>query len=270
MRGGYLVSPYPVQNFTVRPHFRPPGRQPVKTYPVRPEKKSDSLEFVRKELKQGRQAFFVFPLVDESEKLDLHAAVAAQEHLAREVFPEYQVGLVHGRLSSAEKDEAMQCFRSGQTQILVATSVIEVGIDVPNATVLFIENAGRFGLAQLHQLRGRIGRGEHPGFCLVSLEGCGEDGSKRLEIFIATDDGFELAEKDLEMRGPGEYLGIRQAGIVPLGGLGAPLANMEAFKKVKDLAEDFWEDPQSAPFFERWSEFLGLEESTGEGIIGLD
>lgn len=249
---------------------RPPGRQPVKTYPVRPEKKSDSLEFVRNELKEGRQAFFVFPLVEESEKLDLHAAVEAQEHLAREVFPEYQVGLVHGRLSSAEKDEAMQCFRSGQTQLLVATSVIEVGIDVPNATVLFIENAGRFGLAQLHQLRGRIGRGGHPGFCLVSLEGCGEEGSKRLEIFIATDDGFELAERDLEMRGPGEYLGIRQAGIVPLGGLGDPLANMKAFKKVKDLAEDFWEDPQSAPFFDRWSEFLGLEESTGEGIMGLD
>ena len=164
----------------------------------------------------------------------------------------------------------MQCFRSGRTQILVATTVIEVGIDVPNATVLYIENAGRFGLAQLHQLRGRIGRGEHPGFCLVSLEGCGDEGLKRLEVFTRTDDGFELAEKDLEMRGPGEYLGIRQAGIIPLGGLGAPLANMAAFKKVKDLAEDFWEDPQSAPFYERWSGLLGLEESTGEGIMGLD
>jgi RecG-like helicase len=152
----------------------------------------------------------------------------------------------------------------------VATTVIEVGIDVPAATVMVIEHAERFGLAQLHQLRGRIGRGKHPGFCLVSLEGCGEDGAKRLEIFTRTDDGFELAEKDLEMRGPGEYLGIRQAGLVPLGGLGAPLANMEAFKKVKDLAEDFWEDPQNKLFFDRWSGFLGLEESTGEGIMGLD
>lgn len=248
---------------------RPPGRQPVETYPVRSGKKADSFEFVRKQLKAGRQAFFVFPLVGESEKLDLHAAVAGQERLATEVFPEYRVGLVHGRLSSAQKDEAMQLFRAGKTQVLVATSVIEVGIDVPNATVLYIENAGRFGLAQLHQLRGRIGRGGHPGYCLVSLEGCGEDGLKRLEIFSGTDDGFELAEEDLRLRGPGDYLGIRQSGL-PIGSLGAPLANMEAFKKVKDLADDFWERPRSAVFLERWGGLLELEKSPGEGIIGLD
>lgn len=248
---------------------RPPGRKPVETYPVGSGKKADSFEFIRKQLQAGRQAFFVFPLVEESEKLDLHAAVAAQQHLAAEVFPEYRVGLVHGRLSSAQKDEAMELFRSGQTQILVATSVIEVGIDVANATVLYIENAGRFGLAQLHQLRGRIGRGEHAGYCLVSLEGCGEDGLKRLEVFTRTDDGFELAEQDLNLRGPGDYLGIRQSGS-PLGGLGNPLGDLAAFKKVKDLADDFWGRPESAAFLERWGEMLGLAESPEDGIMGLD
>jgi len=248
---------------------RPPGRQPVQTHLVRLEKKADSLEFVRKELQAGRQAFFVYPLVEESEKLDLPAAVAGREHLASEVFPEYRVGLVHGRLSSEEKDEALETFRKGQTQILVATSVIEVGIDVPNATILYIENAGRFGLAQLHQLRGRVGRGSCRGYCLVSLEGCAEEALKRLEIFSSTDDGFELAEEDLRLRGPGDYLGIRQSGI-PLGGLGNPLRDIDAFMKVRALADDFWIRPESAAFMGRWGKMMGLEESPEEAIMGLD
>ena len=248
---------------------RPPGRQPVQTYLVKPEKKSDSIDFVRKELRAGRQAFFVYPLVEESEKLDLPAAVAGRERLATEVFPEYRVGLVHGRLSSEEKDEALESFRAGRTQILVATSVIEVGIDVPNATVLYVENAGRFGLAQLHQLRGRVGRGSHGGYCLVSLEGSGEEALKRLDIFAGTDDGFKLAEEDLRLRGPGDYLGIRQSGL-PFGGFGNPVLNVEAFKKVRTLAEDFWERPESAAFIDRWGAILGLEESPEEAIMGLD
>ena len=248
---------------------RPPGRQPVQTYLVKPAKKADSLDFVRKELRAGRQAFFVYPLVEESEKLDLPAAVAGRERLATEVFPEYRVGLVHGRLSSEEKDEALESFRAGRTQILVATSVIEVGIDVPNATVLYVENAGRFGLAQLHQLRGRVGRGSHGGYCLVSLEGSGEEALKRLDIFAGTDDGFKLAEEDLRLRGPGDYLGIRQSGL-PFGGFGNPVLNVEAFKKVRTLAEDFWERPESAAFIDRWGALLGLEESPEEAIMGLD
>ena len=248
---------------------RPPGRQPVQTYLVKPEKKSDSIDFVRKELRAGRQAFFVYPLVEESEKLDLPAAVAGRERLATEVFPEYRVGLVHGRLSSEEKDEALESFRAGRTQILVATSVIEVGIDVPNATVLYVENAGRFGLAQLHQLRGRVGRGSHGGYCFVSLEGSGEEALKRLDIFAGTDDGFKLAEEDLRLRGPGDYLGIRQSGL-PFGGFGNPVLNVEAFKKVRTLAEDFWERPESAAFIDRWGAILGLEESPEEAIMGLD
>jgi ATP-dependent DNA helicase RecG len=248
---------------------RPPGRQPVQTYLVRPAKKADSLDFVRKELRAGRQAFFVYPLVEESEKLDLPAAVAGRERLATEVFPEYRVGLVHGRLSSEEKDEALDSFRAGRTQILVATSVIEVGIDVPNATVLYVENAGRFGLAQLHQLRGRVGRGIHGGYCLVSLEGSGEEALKRLDIFAGTDDGFKLAEEDLRLRGPGDYLGIRQSGL-PFGGFGNPVLNVEAFMKVRTLAEDFWERSESAAFIGRWGAILGLEESPEEAIMGLD
>ena len=248
---------------------RPPGRQPVQTYLVKPEKKTDSLEFVRKELRAGRQAFFVYPLVEESAKLDLPAAVAGREHLAAEVFPEYRIGLVHGRLSSEEKDNALESFRTGRTQVLVATSVIEVGIDIPNATVLYIENAGRFGLAQLHQLRGRVGRGIHGGYCLVSLEGSGEEALKRLDVFAGTDDGFELAEEDLRLRGPGDYLGIRQSG-VPIGGFGNPLLDLEAFSKVRRLAADFWERPESAAFIDRWRAVLGSEESPEEAIIGLD
>ena len=172
-------------------------------------------------------------------------------------------------MSSEEKDEALELFLSGRTQILVATSVIEVGIDVPNATVLYVENAGRFGLAQLHQLRGRVGRGSHGGYCLVSLEGSGEEALKRLDIFAGTDDGFKLAEEDLRLRGPGDYLGIRQSGL-PFGGFGNPVLNVEAFKKVRTLAEDFWERPESAAFIDRWGALLGLEESPEEAIMGLD
>ena len=181
----------------------------------------------------------------------------------------YKRQLVHGMLSSEEKDEALETFRKGQTQILVATSVIEVGIDVPNATILYIENAGRFGLAQLHQLRGRVGRGSCRGYCLVSLEGCAEEALKRLEIFSSTDDGFELAEEDLRLRGPGDYLGIRQSGI-PLGGLGNPLRDIDAFMKVRALADDFWVRPESAAFMGRWGKMMGLEESPEEAIMGLD
>ena len=157
-------------------------------------------------MKEGRQAFFVFPLVDESEKLDLHAAVAGQEHLAAEVFPEYRVGLVHGRLSSTEKDEAMQCFRSGRTQILVATSVIEVGIDVPNAPNMVILSADSFGIAQLHQLRGRVGRGSHESNCfLVTTEETSDDATARLSALEESTDGFALAERDLFLRGEGTF-----------------------------------------------------------------
>lgn len=176
---------------------------------------------------------------------------------------------MHGRLSSEEKTDALELFRKGQTQVLVATSVIEVGIDVPNATILYVENAGRFGLAQLHQLRGRVGRGSYAGYCLVSLEGCAEEALQRLEVFSSTDDGFELAEEDLRLRGPGDYLGIRQSGI-PLGGFGNPLRDIEAFKKVRKLAADFWERPESVAFMGLWAEMLGIEESPEEAIMGLD
>ncbi|HLU48589.1 MAG TPA: ATP-dependent DNA helicase RecG, partial [Planctomycetota bacterium] len=171
---------------------RPPGRQPVETRIVTAGKEKAALELVRSEVRRGRQAFFIYPLIDESEELAVPAATAGYERLSREVFPEFRVGLVHGRMSSAAKDEALEEFRANRIQILVATVVIEVGIDVPNATVLYIEDASRFGIAQLHQLRGRVGRGEHRGYCLVGQGSGGRETRERLRVFASTDDGFRL------------------------------------------------------------------------------
>ena len=154
------------------------------------------------------------PLVEESEKSDLQAATVAAEILANEVFSEFRIGLLHGQMKSAEKDAIMQKFRANEVQLLVATTVIEVGVDVPNATVMLIEHAERFGLSQLHQLRGRVGRGADKSYCLlIPSENYSEDAGRRLQVMVDTEDGFRLAEADLEIRGPGDFLGTRQAGL---------------------------------------------------------
>jgi ATP-dependent DNA helicase RecG len=169
---------------------------------------------VRQELNAGHQVFIVYPLVEESEKSDLLAATEGAEKLKNEVFTEAQVGLLHGRMKPSEKEETMNRFKNREIDILVSTTVIEVGIDVPNATVMLVEHAERFGLAQLHQLRGRVGRGESGSICiLLKSYKCSEDGKKRLEVMRATNDGFRIAEADLEIRGPGEFLGTRQSGL---------------------------------------------------------
>ena len=192
----------------------PPGRQPVRTVIKSERSRQEVYDVIRSELKRHRQAFIVYPLIDESEKLALRAAKAMAEHLQQEVFQEFTVGLIHGRLKAEEKEELMSGLREGRIQILVSTTVVEVGIDLPNASVMAIEHAERFGLSQLHQLRGRIGRGRHPGICILMTEGARSEAAyQRLEIMRRSNDGFKIAEKDLEIRGPGEFVGTRQSGL---------------------------------------------------------
>jgi ATP-dependent DNA helicase RecG len=191
----------------------PKGRQPIVTRKTFATKRPLVLGFVKDQIKQGRQAYIVYPLVEESETLELKNALEEYEKVKLE-FPEYQVGLLHGRMKSAEKDEVMQKFRRNEIQILVATTVIEVGVDVANANIMVIEHAERFGLSQLHQLRGRVGRGGYKSYCVLVLGyALSEDAQKRADIMESTNDGFKIAEADLEMRGPGEFLGTRQSGL---------------------------------------------------------
>ncbi|MCK4502650.1 MAG: DNA helicase RecG, partial [Desulfuromonadales bacterium] len=192
----------------------PPGRKPITTELFRSAQRKRAYQRIRDELQHGRQAYVVYPLVEESENSDLQAATRAAEIFARDIFPEYKIGLIHGRMKSADKDIVMDQFRRGNIQLLVSTTVIEVGVDVPNATVMMIEHADRFGLSQLHQLRGRVGRGADKSYCiLIPSEHYSEDARRRLKVMVATNDGFQIAEADLEIRGPGDFLGTRQAGL---------------------------------------------------------
>lgn len=191
----------------------PPGRQPIETVLYSERDRNRVHALLQRELAQGRQAYVVVPLIEESDKLELRAAEEVAGQL-REVFPAFRVGLIHGRLKGEEKDAQMEALRDGSIQILVATTVVEVGLDVPNATLMVVEHADRFGLSQLHQLRGRIGRGSHQGTCvLVTGEARSDNAFRRLDIMCRTSDGFRIAEKDLEIRGPGEFVGTRQSGI---------------------------------------------------------
>jgi ATP-dependent DNA helicase RecG len=194
----------------------PPGRLPVRTTWVSPEDRSQAYDFVREQVRAGRQAFVVCPLIDESASLQSRAATQEYERLSRDVFPGLRLGLLHGRMSPHEKDAVLQGFRAGHLHILVATSVIEVGIDIPNASVMVIEGADRFGLAQLHQLRGRVGRGAEQSFCLLLSDDPSYHAQQRLKLLEDLSDGFALAEADLRLRGPGDYFGTRQSGLPEL------------------------------------------------------
>lgn len=194
----------------------PPGRTPIKTFHVFPQDRNKVYELVRRELEAGHQAYIIYPLVEESEKIDLKAAVESYELIRTTVYPDKKVGLLHGRLKNIEKDAVMNQFRNKELDILVSTTVIEVGVDVPNATVMVIENANRFGLAQLHQLRGRVGRGAARSNCYLITELKSPESKRRIGAMVETTDGFKLAEVDLELRGPGDFVGVRQAGFPEL------------------------------------------------------
>jgi ATP-dependent DNA helicase RecG len=192
----------------------PPGRKPIVTA-VRDESSRQRVyDFLAKEMKEGRQVFVVYPLVEESEKVELAAATEMEEKLRTRVFPQVSVGLVHGRMSPEEKETTMRRFEAGELDLLVSTTVVEVGVDVPNASVMVIEHAERFGLAQLHQLRGRVGRGTHTSYCVLMVgPAASEEARARIQVLAETNDGFVIAERDLEFRGPGEFLGVRQHGL---------------------------------------------------------
>src|SRR5713101_8066284 len=192
----------------------PPGRSPIVTRRVSDERSTEVWAFLRKQVAAGRQAYVVYPVIDESETLDVKAATKMYNELSKRVLPDLRVGLLHGRLDAEEKDAVMRRFQRGELDVLVATTVIEVGVDVPNANLMIVEHAERFGLSQLHQLRGRIGRGPAKSFCVLMTGGkVSEEGEQRLDAMVRTTNGFEIAELDLQLRGPGEFFGTRQAGM---------------------------------------------------------
>jgi ATP-dependent DNA helicase RecG len=192
----------------------PPGRVPIVTRSVKDDRSPEVWDFVRKQVASGHQAYVVYPVIEENEETELKAAIKMYKELSQKIFPDLRVGLLHGRLESGRKDQVMRLFQAGQLDVLVSTTVIEVGVDVANATVMVIEHAERFGLAQLHQLRGRIGRGAAKSYCVLMTGGkVSDDGERRLDAMVRTTDGFQIAELDLELRGPGEFFGTRQAGM---------------------------------------------------------
>ena len=194
----------------------PSGRQPIETRILLPTERERAYAFIRAQIEKGRQAYIICPLVEESDKIEAKAAIEEHARLQKHIFPNYKLGLLHGRLKPDDKDAAMRAFAANETQIMVSTSVVEVGIDVPNATIIMIEGAERFGLSQLHQFRGRVGRGEHQSYCLLQADTIASEISERLKAVESTTDGFVLAEKDLELRGPGQFFGTRQSGLPDL------------------------------------------------------
>jgi ATP-dependent DNA helicase RecG len=221
----------------------PPGRQVIETRLLSPRERNLAYTMIRSQIELGNQAFIIYPLVEEGEREETKAAVEEHARLQTQVFPEYTIGLLHGRLKPDEKDTIMAGFRSGKYQILVSTSVVEVGVDIPNATLMLIEGANRFGLAQLHQFRGRVGRGHQQSFCLLIPETENALENERLSAMTQTNDGFILAEKDLEQRGPGDFLGTRQSGFSEL--KLAELTDLRLIEKARNEAQLlFKQDPE--------------------------
>jgi ATP-dependent DNA helicase RecG len=245
----------------------PPNRTTIETQRVNDSKRTATYRFLREQIVEGRQIYVVCPLIEESEKVDLRAATETYEHLARKVFPDLQVDLLHGRMNSEEKVAVMQRFSSGQAHILVTTTVVEVGVDVANASVMMIEHAERFGLAQLHQLRGRIGRGSAKSYALlVSAGRITEDARQRLECMVDTTDGFKIAEKDLQLRGPGEFFGTRQSGLPSLR-VANLLRDASILETARREAVLFVEKPSSCGEFKLFVEYLKLSWQRRYGLV---
>ncbi|ADO57246.1 ATP-dependent DNA helicase RecG [Paenibacillus polymyxa] len=227
---------------------RPKGRIPISTYWVKHELMDRVLGFISREVDQGRQAYLICPLIEESEKLDVQNAIDLHIQM-QQAFPHYRVGLLHGRMTPAEKEEVMRSFYANEVQLLVSTTVVEVGVDVPNATLMIIMDADRFGLSQLHQLRGRVGRGAHASYCVLIADPKSEVGQERMKVMTDTDDGFEVARRDLDLRGPGDFFGTKQSGL-PEFRLADMVADFEVLEKAREDATDlikdssFWTSPQ--------------------------
>jgi len=235
---------------------KPVGRRPIRTKVVSPRGRQTAYAAVRHELEAGRQVFVVCPLIDSSDMLGVTSVTEEHDRLVGEVFPDYEIGQLHGRLPAAEKEEIMRRFRSGEIKVLVATSVIEVGVDVPNATVMCIEGADRFGLAQLHQFRGRVGRGEHQSYCFLFPANYGTAVRERLSAMEATDDGFALAEKDLALRGPGDLLGVEQSGHLSELRF-ASVADMDLVRDTRAAAQSILQDDPELDGHPNLREFIG-------------
>lgn len=242
----------------------PPGRKPIATTHQFDNRRESLYQFIRKQIEAGRQVYIVYPLIKESEKIDLKNLEQGYELISAE-FPEYKISKVHGRMKAAEKDEQMQRFVTGETRIMVATTVIEVGVNVPNASVMVIENAERFGLSQLHQLRGRVGRGADQSYCvLVTSYKLSEETRKRIEIMVRTNDGFEIAEADLKLRGPGDLEGTQQSGIA----FDLKIANLardgQLLQYVRDIAQKVVENDPDASLPENqvlWKQLKALRKT---------
>ena len=222
----------------------PPNRKKIETYAVNKNMTERVNKFIEKQLKEGRQAYIVCPLVEENEEMDLQSVEKLYELYSQEIFPQYKVAYIHGKMKPKEKDEIMGKFKSGAIDILISTTVIEVGVDVPNSNIMVVENAERFGLAQLHQLRGRVGRGEYKSYCILKFEGKSDNIRKRMKVMTETNDGFIISEKDLELRGSGDFFGTMQHGL-PEFKIANLFEDIEMLKKVQVVAYKILEaDPK--------------------------
>ena len=240
----------------------PPGREPVDTFLVNESYRARINAFIRKQVAEGHQCFVVCPAVEENEELGVHAATVWAETLQQTVFPDLRIALIHGQMRGAEKEAAMASFARGEADVLVATTVIEVGVDVPNATLMVIEDADRFGLSQLHQLRGRVGRGGSKSYCILTSHNRNPDTLQRLKAFCKTTDGFKIAEEDLKMRGPGDFFGSRQSGL-PTFRVASLSMDLQTLKDAQ-AASAAWIDTEGT---EDTPEAIALRDRIGELFV---